>query len=192
MIFLVAFAWSAYKPYNRKTWWMETTSALAGVAGLLALRRWVRFTTFTYTLVLILVVLILVGAHYTYPRVPVFEWLRRRMNLQRNHFDRLVHCCMGVTSTLMAREVLIRFTPLRGLWLFVLAMSLNLSVACLTEVVEFVVARGKGSGGSVGDFLGYQGDEWDTHWDMTLAFGTGLVAYFLLGPWQDGFLRVMH
>lgn len=171
---------------------MEASAALGGVAALILLRRWVRFSTFTYTLVLLHTALILVGAHYTYPRVPWFEWLKAKLHIKRNHFDRLVHCSMGVLGTMMAREVLIRFTPLQGIWVFVLTIALNLALACLTEVGEFVVARAKGAGSSVGDFLGFQGDEWDTHWDMTLAFGTGLVAYFVLGPWQDQFLRVLQ
>lgn len=188
-LFLIAFAWSAYRPYNRTTWWMEASAVVGGVLFLLVLLRWVRFTTFTYAVVLVHAVLILIGAHYSYPRVPLFEWLKVKLQIKRNHFDRLVHCMMGVVGTMMGREVLIRFTPLNAVWVFFLTMALNLSLACLTEVGEFVVARAKGAGASVGDFLGFQGDEWDTHWDMTLAFGTGLLAYFLLGPWQDKFLR---
>lgn len=189
ILFLIAFAWSAYRPYNRTTWWMETWAVVVGVIALVAMLRWVRFTTFTYAMILVQAVLILIGAHYTYPRVPFFEWLKVKLRIKRNHFDRLVHCMMGVVATMVGREVLIRFTPLSAVWVFFLTLALNLSVACLTEVTEFVVARAKGAGASVGDFLGFQGDEWDTHWDMTLAFGTGLLAYFVLGPWQDKFLR---
>jgi putative membrane protein len=189
LLFLIAFAWSAYRPYNRTTWWMEASAVLGGGIVLLALRLWVRFTRFSYSLLLLHAVLILVGAHYSYPRVPWFEWLKARLHVKRNHFDRLVHCSMGVAATMVGREILLRFTPMRGIWLFVLTVALNLGVACLTEVGEFVVARAKGAGASVGDFLGFQGDEWDTHWDMTLAFGTGLVAYFILGPWQDLYLH---
>jgi putative membrane protein len=190
LLFIAAFTWSAIRPFNRGTWWMEASAVLVGGAALILLRFWVRLSTFAYGLFLIHAFLILVGAHYSYPRVPWFEWLKAKLQIRRNHFDRLVHCMMGVMGTMVGRELLIRLTPIKaGAWLFLLSMALNLSLACLTEVGEFVVARAKGAGASTGDFLGFQGDEWDTHWDMTLAFGTGLIAYLLLGPWQDLYLR---
>jgi putative membrane protein len=182
--FVLLFVWSGIRPYNRLTWWLETVPALLFAIVLVLVHRWFRLTTLSYILLWVQGALTLVGGHYSYPRVPCFTWLKKRMRLQRNHFDRLVHCGEGVVQTMIGRELLIRLSPVKsGLWLFLLVMAINLAGSAITEIVEFVIGKWKGRAAE--DYLGMQGDAWDTQWDMALALVAGLIAYFLLGPIQS-------
>ena len=88
--------WSSWQPHDRFTWWLEVTPGLAGLAILLATYRRFRFTTLCYTLIAIHICVLCVGGHYTYARVPLFDWLRPIFAWQRNHYDRLGHLMQGL------------------------------------------------------------------------------------------------
>ena len=142
------------------------------------LTRLLYWLIFTHALILIL------GAHYTYARVPLGYWVQDLFGLARNHYDRLGHVAQGFVPAMAAREVLLRTSPLRrGGWLFFLVTCVALAVSAFYELVEWWAAVI--GGGAAEDFLETQGDVWDTQWDMFLALCGALVAQLLLARMQD-------
>src|SRR5205807_4482425 len=110
---VVVLAWSAWQPYDRLTWWLEVLPALAVLVGLLATYRRFEFTTLTYTLIALHMCVLFVGGHYTYARVPLFDWLRPIFGWHRNHYDRLGHIMQGFVPAIVTREVFVRLHVLK-------------------------------------------------------------------------------
>jgi len=190
--FLAALAWSAYRPHDPLTWGLEVAPALLAVALLVATYRRFRFTPLAYTLMWLHALLLLVGGHYTYAEVPLFNWLRDAFDLSRNHYDRLGHLAQGFVPAIVAREVLLRTSPLRsGGWLFFLVTCVCGAVSAVYELLEWVVAE---AGGATAEaFLAFQGDVWDTQKDMALALAAAVAAQLLLAGVHDRQLRqVLH
>jgi len=123
-------------------------------------------------------VILMVGGHYTYARVPLGFWAQDVFDFARNHYDRLGHLAQGFVPAILAREILLRRTPLvPGAWLFLLVLSVCLAFSAFYEMLEWWTALLGGVAAT--DFLGTQGDVWDTQWDMFLA-GVGATAALLL------------
>jgi putative membrane protein len=180
--------WSSWRPYDRFTWWLEVTPGLAGLALLLATYRRFRFTTLCYTLIAVHICVLCVGGHYTYARVPLFDWLRPLFAWQRNNYDRLGHLMQGLVPAMIAREVLLRLEVLnRRKWLPFLVVSICLAISALYELIEWWTALA--SGAAANDFLGSQGDVWDTQSDMFLALIGAVSALLLLSPLHNRALR---
>jgi len=175
---------SGLHPYDRTTWWLEVAPILIGVPILIATHRRFPLTPLVYTLLAIHAVILAVGGHYTYARVPLGNWVRDAFGLARNHYDRLGHFAQGFVPAILAREILLRKSPLRpGRWLFVLVTAVCLAVSACYEFVEWWTALLGGESATA--FLGTQGDVWDTQWDMFLALVGAVVAQVLLGRWHD-------
>jgi putative membrane protein len=171
--------WSGWRPYDRFTWWLEVSPGLAGIAILLATYRRFRFTTFCYVLIALHICVLCVGGHYTYARVPVFDWLRPIFAWQRNHYDRLGHLMQGLVPAIIAREVLIRLEIVnRRKWIPFLVISICLGISAFYELIEWWTAMLTGS--AANDFLGSQGDVWDTQSDMCLALIGAVSALLFL------------
>jgi putative membrane protein len=171
--------WSAIAPKDRFTWWLEALPALAVLVLLPALRGRFRLTTLAYLLVAAHAIVLLVGAHYTYAEVPLFDELRDAFALSRNHYDRVGHLMQGFTPAIVAREVLLRRSPLPGSrWLPFLVVCFCLAFSAFYELIEWWVAVG--SGDEAVAFLATQGDVWDTQWDMFLALVGATVALAML------------
>jgi putative membrane protein len=180
--------WSSWRPHDRFTWWLEVTPGLAGLAILLATYRRFRFTTLCYTLIALHICVLCVGGHYTYARVPLFDWLRPIFGWQRNHYDRLGHVMQGLVPAIIAREILLRFHVLnRKNWLPFLVMSICLGISAFYELVEWWTALGSGSAAT--DFLGTQGDVWDTQEDMCFALIGAASALILLSAIHNRAIR---
>jgi putative membrane protein len=132
-----------------------------------------------HTLIALHICVLCVGGHYTYARVPLFDWLRPIFAWQRNNYDRLGHFMQGFVPAIIAREVLLRFDVLkRNGWLPFLVMSICLAISALYELIEWWTALL--SGGAANDFLGSQGDVWDTQSDMCVALiGAASALLFL-------------
>ncbi|HUL59924.1 MAG TPA: DUF2238 domain-containing protein [Anaeromyxobacteraceae bacterium] len=181
---LAVLAWSGAAPADRGTWWMEVAPALGGIAVLLATRRRFPLTPLLYVLLAVHVSILAVGGHYTYARVPVGDWVRDALHLARNHYDRLGHLAQGFVPALLARELLIRTSPLRpGRWTFFLCTAVALALSACYEFVEWGAALMLGQGADA--FLGTQGDPWDTQWDMFMALLGALAGQLLLAGVQD-------
>jgi putative membrane protein len=183
--------WSSWRPYDRFTWWLEVTPGLAGLALLLASYRRFRFTTLCYTLIALHICVLCVGGHYTYARVPIFDWLRPLFAWQRNNYDRVGHLMQGFVPAIIAREVLIRLRVLkRTNWLPFLVLSICLGISALYELIEWWTAMLSGAAAS--DFLGTQGDVWDTQEDMFFAVIGAIAALVSLSAMHNRAIRKLE
>lgn len=188
LIGLTVLAWSGVSPRERLTWWLEVTPVLLAVPVLLATYRRFEFTTLVYVLVLIHACILLIGGHYTYAQVPPFNWLRDAMGLDRNHYDRLGHLAQGFIPAMVAREILLRTSPLRpGKWLLSIVVMCCLAISAAYELVEWWVSAILHEGAN--DFLGTQGDVWDTQWDMFCALIGATAAMLTLSRLHDRGLK---
>jgi putative membrane protein len=169
---------SGIRPFDRVTWWLEVAPVLIGAAiGVATFPRF-RLSPLLYRLLFLHAVILMVGGHYTYARVPVGFWVQDGFELSRNHYDRLGHLAQGFIPAILAREILIRLSPLRGgRWLFFLVFCVCLAFSAFYELIEWWAALIGGE--SSESFLGTQGDVWDTQWDMFLA-GLGAISALLL------------
>lgn len=190
VIVIAVFVWSAISPHDRFTWLLEVFPVLLGVPVLVYLYPRFRFTPLVSTLIAVHAVILMIGGKYTYAEVPFGFWMARTFHFTRNHYDRIGHLAQGFVPALIAREVLIRRSPLRGSrWLPFFVVCFCLALSALYELVEFWTAIATGSASDA--FLGTQGDPWDTQWDMMLALIGAIVALTLLGHWHDRQLRRM-
>lgn len=178
------FAWSAYGPADRPTWFLESFPVLLAVPLLAVTYRRFPLTSLAYILIGMHACVLLVGGHYTYAEVPLFNWLRDHFDLARNYYDRVGHLMQGAVPAILAREVLLRTSPLkRGGWLFFLVTCVCMTISACYELVEWLTAVLMGQGAEA--FLGTQGDPWDTQWDMFMCLVGALVSQLLLSRWHD-------
>lgn len=175
---------SGWRPFDRATWWMEVAPILLALPVLIATGRRFPLTNLAYRLIFVHAVILMVGGHYTYARVPLGAWVQQLFDLSRNHYDRLGHLAQGFIPAILVREVLLRTSPLRpGKWLFFLVTCVCLAISAFYEFIEWWAAV---IGGDLAtDFLGTQGDVWDTQWDMFLAFLGAMLAQIILAQWHN-------
>jgi putative membrane protein len=175
---------SGIRPHDRFTWLLEVAPILIGVPILAGTHRRFPLTPLVYRLLFLHAVILMVGGHYTYAEVPAGFWVKDALGLSRNHYDRLGHFAQGFVPALLAREILLRKTPLRpGGWLFTLVTAICLATSASYELVEWLTATLTGEAATA--FLGTQGDVWDTQWDMFLALAGALAAQLALGRPHD-------
>ncbi|MFQ6022447.1 MAG: DUF2238 domain-containing protein [Acidiferrobacterales bacterium] len=176
--------WSGIDPHDRFTWLLEVLPVLIAVVILAATYPVFRFTRLVYMLIWMHAVILMVGGHYTYAEVPLFDWIKEVLGLARNHYDRVGHFAQGFFPAIIAREILIRLSPLRpGKWLFAIVTCVCLAISAFYELIEWWVALATGSAAE--SFLGTQGDVWDTQWDMFLALCGAITSQLLLGRLHD-------
>lgn len=184
---LAALVASGIHPYDRLTWWMEVMPVLIALPILYFTRRIFPLTSLLYGLLFFHGLVLMLGGHYTYSRVPLGFWLQDGFDLARNHYDRIGHLTQGFVPAILAREILIRLSPLKsGGWLFFLVCCVVLAVSATYEFVEWWAALLYGA--EADSFLATQGDIWDTQWDMLLALIGSLVSQILLSGWHDKLL----
>ena len=171
--------WSGILPHDRLTWYMEVAPVLIGLPLLVATAKRYPLSPLLYRLLFFHGVILMVGGHYTYAEVPLGQWFQNILGLSRNHYDRLGHFAQGFIPAILARELLLRQTPLiPGRWLGFLCISVCLAFSAFYELIEWWAAIWLGQ--SAEAFLGTQGDVWDTQWDMFLALcGACLAIIFL-------------
>lgn len=183
-LLLAVTAWSWHQPADRFTWWLEALPVVAAVPLLVATRRRFPLTRLAYWLIALHAGILLVGAHYTYARVPLGFWMQDLLGFARNPYDRIGHLAQGFGPAILAREILLRRRVLRpGGWLFFLVCCFALALAAAYELVEWWTAVIAEEGAIA--FLGTQGDPWDTQWDMLLALIGALAAQLLLTRVHD-------
>ncbi len=180
----VAVVVSGISPLDRATWWMEVAPVLIGAPILVLTWRRFPLTTLLYVLLFVHALILILGAHHTYAEVPLGYWAKETFGFARNHYDRLGHFAQGFVPAILAREILLRTSPLRrGAWLFVLVTSVCLAFSAFYEMIEWWAAL---LGGEAAEsFLGTQGDPWDTQWDMFFALVGAMTAQVLLGRVHD-------
>jgi putative membrane protein len=180
--------WSAIQPHDRFTWYLEVFPVMIALPILLFTYKRFPFSRLAYALILVHAIVLLIGGHYTYAEMPLFNWLRDANGWDRNYYDRLGHVAQGFIPAIVAREILLRTSPLRpGKWLFFLVLCIALAISALYEMLEWWVAVASGSDAVA--FLATQGDVWDTQWDMFLALLGALAALLLLSGWHDRSMR---
>src|SRR6266404_143834 len=182
--FLVILVWSVIQPQDVFTWFLETFPAMIGLVVLLATYRRFELTMLVYVLIWVHAIILLIGGHYTYAEVPLFNWIRDAFHLSRNHYDRVGHFAQGFVPAMIAREFLLRRSPLqRGTLLVYIIVSICLAISAAYELFEFAVSVLTGSAGDA--FLGTQGDIWDTQKDMSMALIGAIAALVTLRRWHD-------
>ena len=184
VVVFLTLAWSAVHPYDRATWWLEVAPVLIAAPLLLATARSHPLTPLLYWVIGVHALILIVGGAYTYARVPLGFWLQDAFDLSRNPYDKIGHFMQGVTPALLAREILLRGAWVaRGRMLGFLAVCVALAFSAFYELIEWWAALALGQGAD--EFLGTQGDPWDTQSDMAMALLGAMLAVLLLGPRQD-------
>jgi putative membrane protein len=184
----IGLAWSGIGPVDRLTWWLEVAPVIVAVPLLGATLSRFPLTPMIYLLVAVHAAILMLGGHYTYAKVPLGFWLQDLLDFSRNPYDRIGHFAQGFVPAMVARELLLRHTPLRrGGWLFTIVAGMCLAISACYEFIEWWSALI--GGGSAEAFLGTQGDVWDTQWDMFLALCGAIAAQLLLAGAHDRALR---
>ena len=181
---LAALAVSGVGPKDRLTWLLEVAPVLIGAPLLVATARRFPLTPLLYRLLFLHALVLMLGGHYTYAEVPLGEWAKEAFGFARNHYDRLGHLVQGFVPAILAREILLRKSPLSpGGWLRLFVTSVCLAFSALYELIEWAAALLSAEASAA--FLGTQGDVWDTQWDMFLALCGALLAQALLSRLHD-------
>jgi putative membrane protein len=184
--------WSAALPKDPFTWFLEVLPVFIGLFILVLTYKKFPLTPLLYTLILIHMIILMVGGHYTYAEVPLFDWIKEVFDHSRNNYDKVGHFAQGFMPSLLAREILIRKNIVQGtkIWLNYIILSIILAFSAFYELVEWWVALAVGEDAEA--FLGTQGYMWDTQSDMGYALFGGIVALVLLSRLHDRQLnRVM-
>ncbi|ANO52008.1 DUF2238 domain-containing protein [Woeseia oceani] len=189
-VFLAVLIWSAIKPHDYPTWLLEVMPAVIGALVLLLTRSRFPLTPLTYALILVHCVILIVGGHYTYAEVPLFDWIQEALDQSRNNYDKLGHFVQGFVPAMVAREVVV----VKGVfnsasWRNFFIVCFCLAVSAFYELIEWWVALM--SDEAAESFLGTQGYIWDTQSDMAFALTGALLALVFLGRLQDRQLKVL-
>ncbi|MDW7771451.1 MAG: DUF2238 domain-containing protein [Desulfobulbaceae bacterium] len=188
-IYLAVLLWSAVHPKDYLTWLLEVFPALAGAAIMLATRNFFPLTSLTAGLILGHSIILMVGGHYSYAEVPLFDRLGEIFGWQRNNYDKLGHFAQGFVPAIIAREILIRKRVLSSTaWTNLFIISFCLGFSAFYELIEWWVALL--SNEAAESFLGTQGYVWDTQSDMAWALMGAISALVLLGRYHDRLLRM--
>lgn len=182
-LFLIL-VWSAYKPHDYFTWFLEVLPALIAVAIFAFTFEKFRFTNLVYAVVWFHCIVLIVGGKYTYAEMPLFDYIGDFFGWTRNNYDKVGHFMQGFSPALIAREVFIRRNIVNGKWwTYFIAVAVPLAFSAFYEFVEWWVAVATGD--SAEAFLGTQGYVWDTQTDMFMCFVGSLLALLLLSGWQN-------
>jgi putative membrane protein len=187
-VVVAALAISGIAPYDRGTWLLEVAPVLIALPILAATRRRFPLTDLLYVLIALHALVLILGGAYTYARVPLGEWIQEHLHLLRNPYDRIGHFMQGFVPSLVAREILLRGGHVRGRRMAAfLSICVAMAVSASYELLEWAAALALGQGAD--EFLGTQGDPWDTQWDMFMALVGSLVAMLGFARLHDASLR---
>ncbi|KAA3610752.1 MAG: DUF2238 domain-containing protein [Calditrichaeota bacterium] len=187
ILFFTVLIWSAINPFDYFTWFLEVLPALIGLVTLAITFKKFQFTNLLYVLILIHSIILMVGGHYTYAEVPLFDWIREAFDQSRNNYDKVGHFAQGFIPAMIAREILVRKSVVNGRkWLNAIIVSMCLAISASYEFIEWFVAEL--SGESAESFLGTQGYIWDTQSDMLYATIGAIVALIVLSKPHDRLL----
>ena len=176
--------WSAINPHDYFTWFLEVFPIFITLPILFLSYKKFPLTNILYVLILMHAIILMIGGHYTYAEVPLFNRLRDVFHLDRNYYDRVGHFAQGFVPAMIAREILVRKNVVKSsAWLFFIVCCICLSISACYEFVEWWVAVASGTAAEA--FLGTQGDVWDTQWDMFLALVGAVTAQILLAKFHN-------
>lgn len=190
-IFIISFIWSGINPKDYFTWFLEVIPAIIGLFILIITYKNFKLTTLTYTLILIHSIILMIGGHYTYAEVPLFDYLKEVFNWDRNNYDKIGHFAQGFIPAIIARELIIRKNIISSkAWMNFFIVCFCLGFSAFYELIEWWVAIL--SGESAEAFLGTQGYIWDTQSDMAYALLGSIVALILLSKYHDKQLKSLN
>ena len=188
LVFFSALVWSVIKPHDLFTWLLEVFPALLGFIVLAKTYRTFPLTSLVYNLILLHSIILMVGGHYTYAEVPLFDWFKEWFGATRNNYDKLGHLAQGFVPVLIARELVIRKQIIRDrAWQHFFCVCFCLAFSAWYELLEWAVALV--SGESAEAFLGTQGYIWDTQSDMFYALLGAMISLLLLSRYHDKQLK---
>ena len=179
LIFFVVLIWSGINPKEPLTWFVEVLPALIGIVVIALTYRSFHLTTLVYFLILIHCIILMIGGHYTYAEVPLFDHLKDLFNLERNNYDKVGHFAQGFIPALIAREIIIRKNLINDkFWQNFFIICFCLAFSAFYELIEWWAALAVGEDAEA--FLGTQGYVWDTQSDMALALLGAIVGLLML------------
>ena len=188
MVFFAVLIWSAIHPKDYFTWFLEVVPALIGLVILTLTYKKFPLTPLVYILILIHSIVLMVGGHYTYAEVPLFDTLKEIFDMGRNNYDKVGHFMQGFAPAMVTREIVIRQEVINGTaWRNFFIICFVLAFSAFYELIEWAVAEMSGEGADA--FLGTQGYMWDTQSDMAWALFGAILALMLLSAYHD---RELH
>jgi len=183
-LLLILLIWSTINPFEYFTWFLEVLPAIIGVLVLLFTYNKFQFTTLVYVLIFIHCVILIIGGHYTYAEVPLFDWIQEVFHQSRNNYDKVGHFAQGFVPAMIARELLLRKNVINGRgWLNVIVVCFAMAISVTYEFIEWGVSLATGDGGD--SFLGTQGYVWDTQSEMFYATIGAISALLVLSKIHD-------
>lgn len=191
VLFSSVFIWSVIEPKDHFTWFLEVLPAIIGLIVLIVTRISFTLTPITYVLILIHCIVLMVGGHYTYADVPLFDQLAEWMGSSRNNYDKVGHFAQGFVPAIIAREIFIRKSVISTRrWMNFLIICFCLGFSAFYELIEWWVALASGEDAEA--FLGTQGYIWDTQSDMGLALLGAIIALISLSSYHDKQLSALN
>lgn len=183
---------SGIQPFDRTTWWLEVTPVLIVIPILYATHKAFPLSPLLYGLIFLHAIVLIVGGAYSYARVPLGFEIAQWLGLDRNPYDKIGHFMQGFVPAMVAREILIRNHILsKGKMLSFIVICIVLAISASYELIEWAAALLLGQGAE--EFLGTQGDEWDTQSDMFFALLGSISALLFLSKWHDRQIaKLMH
>jgi len=189
-VYFLVLIWSGINPKDYFTWLLEVFPALVGLFIMAVTYNKFRLTPLTYFLVLIHSIILMVGGHYTYAEVPLFNWIRDTFDMARNNYDKIGHLAQGFIPAVIAREILLRLEiVVKKGWLSFIVICICLAISAFYELIEWWAALLSGEAAEA--FLGTQGYVWDTQSDMALALLGAILSLLLLAKIHDNQIRNM-
>jgi putative membrane protein len=184
LVVVAASVLSAIRPHDYLTWGLEIFPVAIALPVLYATARRYPLTPLLYWLIGLHCLVLILGAHYTYARVPLGFWVQDALDLARNNYDRVGHFMQGFVPAIAAREIYMRSSPVKkGGWLFFITVVTCLAISAMYEFLEWWIAVAAGV--AADDFLSTQGDVWDTQWDMFMAGCGAVIAILTLSRRHD-------
>jgi putative membrane protein len=185
---VLVFIWSAIAPHDYFTWFLEVVPALIAFFILMLTFKRFRFSNFIYILICFHAMILMIGGHYTYAEMPLFNWLRDTFGLERNYYDRLGHFVQGFVPALIANEIIIRKNIImqKGWRIFLIIFTI-LGLSAFYEFFEWWMAISTGDSATA--FLGTQGDIWDTQWDMFMCFIGSIFSLLAFSKFHENQLK---
>ena len=188
VVFCIVLLWSGINPKDQFTWFLEVIPAIIGFFILAITYNTFRLTPLTYVLILIHCIILMVGGHYTYAEVPLFDTIKEYFELERNNYDKVGHFVQGFVPAIIAKEIFIRKQIINGTnWQNFLIVCFCLAFSAFYELIEWFVAELSGEEAEA--FLGTQGYVWDTQSDMALALFGAICAIMLLSSMLNKLIR---
>ncbi len=183
---------SGIQLFDRTTWWLEVTPVLIVIPILYATHKAFPLSPLLYGLIFLHAIVLIVGGAYSYARVPLGFELAQWLGLDRNPYDKIGHFMQGFVPAMVAREILIRKHILaKAKMLSFIVICIVLAISASYELIEWAAALLLGQGAE--EFLGTQGDEWDTQSDMFFALIGSITALLFLSKWHDRqIVKLMH